>query len=164
MRAAALRTPMSPSRAAALGCSHPTRTAAPTANLKRRVWSGRLAPVPAFRFWWGEGASSPALSLLLLNPRPGIGLERWLGESEQSDNWVPCLIAALMPLSRREHADVASATVQKSTSPVPQFCELSSSGACSNCQPKPRGAPGSRSPRSALTVRPVREPKTLTSW
>jgi hypothetical protein len=29
--------------------------------------------------------------------------QRWLGESEQSDKWFPCLIAALMPRSRRDH-------------------------------------------------------------
>jgi hypothetical protein len=31
--------------------------------------------------------------------------ERWLGESEQSDKWFPCLIAALLPRSRREHVE-----------------------------------------------------------
>jgi hypothetical protein len=31
--------------------------------------------------------------------------ERWLGESEQSDKWVPCLIAALLPRSRRDHVE-----------------------------------------------------------
>jgi Predicted Permease Membrane Region len=38
----------------------------------------------------------------------GISLivaERWLGESEQSDKWVPCLIAALLPRSRRDHVE-----------------------------------------------------------
>ena len=29
-------------------------------------------------------------------------VQRWLGESDQSDKWDPCLIAALMPRSRRE--------------------------------------------------------------
>ena len=48
----------------------------------------------------------------------------------------------------------------------PQFrAASSSSGARSTRRhPKPRGAPGSRSPRSALTVLPVGVPKTLTSW
>jgi hypothetical protein len=31
--------------------------------------------------------------------------QRWLGESEQSDKWVPCLIAALLPRSRRDHVE-----------------------------------------------------------
>jgi len=31
--------------------------------------------------------------------------QRWLGESEQSDKWFPCLIAALLPRSRREHVE-----------------------------------------------------------
>jgi hypothetical protein len=37
-------------------------------------------------------------------------VERWLGESEQSDKWFPCLIAALVPRSRRE--DVETVTAQ----------------------------------------------------
>jgi hypothetical protein len=32
-------------------------------------------------------------------------IKRWLGESEQSDKWVPCLIAALLPRSRRDHVE-----------------------------------------------------------
>ena len=35
--------------------------------------------------------------------------ERWLGESEQSDKWIPCLIAAMMPRSRREHVETITA-------------------------------------------------------
>ena len=31
--------------------------------------------------------------------------ERWLGESEQSDKCFPCLIAAQVPRSRREHVE-----------------------------------------------------------
>ena len=38
-----------------------------------------------------------------------MGTERWLGESEQSDKWFPCLIAALMPRSRREHVETITA-------------------------------------------------------
>ena len=37
------------------------------------------------------------------------GIKRWLGESEQSDKWIPCLIAALMPRSRREHVETITA-------------------------------------------------------
>jgi hypothetical protein len=37
------------------------------------------------------------------------GDQRWLGESEQSDKWFPCLIAALMPRSRREHVETITA-------------------------------------------------------
>jgi hypothetical protein len=40
----------------------------------------------------------------------GINPKRWLGESEQSDKWFPCLIAALVPRSRRE--DVETVTAQ----------------------------------------------------
>src|SRR6202034_3038866 len=36
---------------------------------------------------------------------PMKGRKRWLGESEQSDKWVPCLIAALLPRSRRDHVE-----------------------------------------------------------
>ena len=35
--------------------------------------------------------------------------ERWLGESEQSDKWFPCLIAALVPRSRRVHVETVTA-------------------------------------------------------
>ena len=35
--------------------------------------------------------------------------ERWLGESGQSDKWNPCLIAALMPRSRRKHVETITA-------------------------------------------------------
>jgi hypothetical protein len=35
--------------------------------------------------------------------------ERWLGESEQSDKWDPCLIAALMPRDRREDVETNTA-------------------------------------------------------
>ena len=36
-------------------------------------------------------------------------VERWLGESEQSDKWFPCLITALLPHSRREHVETITA-------------------------------------------------------
>jgi hypothetical protein len=35
--------------------------------------------------------------------------QRWLGESEQSDKWDPCLIAALMPRDRREDVETNTA-------------------------------------------------------
>jgi hypothetical protein len=35
--------------------------------------------------------------------------QRWLGESEQSDKWFPCLNAALMPRGRREHVETITA-------------------------------------------------------
>ena len=35
--------------------------------------------------------------------------QRWLGESGQSDKWNPCLIAALMPRSRRKHVETITA-------------------------------------------------------
>jgi hypothetical protein len=38
--------------------------------------------------------------------------QRWLGESERSDKWDPCLIAALMPRSRREHVETIKAQPQ----------------------------------------------------
>jgi hypothetical protein len=38
--------------------------------------------------------------------------ERWLGESEQSDKWNPCLIAAPMPRSRREDVETITAQPQ----------------------------------------------------
>jgi hypothetical protein len=48
------------------------------------------------------------LERLVLELR-GSGTERWLGESEQSDKWNPCLNAALLPRSRREHAETITA-------------------------------------------------------
>lgn len=35
--------------------------------------------------------------------------QRWLGESGLSDKWKPCLIAAPVPRSRREHVETITA-------------------------------------------------------
>src|ERR1700738_1892748 len=38
-----------------------------------------------------------------------VVIKRWLGESEQSDKWNPCLIAASVPRNRREHVETVTA-------------------------------------------------------
>ena len=65
-----------------------------------------LAPLPQGI----EGHFGPELRrFALMQYHRGQSTMRWLGESEQSDKWFPCLKSALMPRSRREHVETITA-------------------------------------------------------
>src|SRR5271166_1300301 len=64
-------------------------------------------PAPSLRQGTGRSATQDHLRASLL-----IRVQRWLGESEQSDKWIFCPSAARMPRIRREHVETSTSYAQ----------------------------------------------------
>jgi Transposase DDE domain len=93
-----------------LAASNAEASSAMLVNYYAKRWTiePNFRDIKDLRFGLGLGVTrigEPTRRDRLLLIRP----ERWLGESEQSDKWFPCLMAALMPRSRREHVETITA-------------------------------------------------------
>jgi hypothetical protein len=85
---------------------------AQSSEFKDLVKAGIIDPTKVVRTALQHAASVGSLLITtegMAAERPEKRPERWLGESEQSDKWFPCLKAALMPRSRREYVETITA-------------------------------------------------------